>query len=190
MAVSAIPRGKGLTPYVRQALTKTVRNARAVPFSQLRLEHFRQSKNKVMHWPLTELKPPETLRELDPRGALLIFNMMHYRFGIAITDFIIYKYLVNFDDFGGFKKFFLWRGVDCNALARSNKNAYLSQDNLFVFYVNRPLGREFPLPKDGSDARDYHWIEEARSAFRRFPLPSAVKVIGDSDILCPKEEEI
>jgi|GEM_PF-2212455 len=284
MATSVIPRGKGLTPYVRQALTKTVRGARAVPFSQLRLEHFRQSKNKVMHWlplrvdvnrivqiaeqlkspdhelpvileigagtgllsylmaetgraavvgvdplretmerpayshsnlhyvragmgwaiknysgeidlavwswPLTELQPLETLKELDPRGALLIFNMMHYRIGFAITDFIIYKYLVDFDDFDGFKKTFLWQGVDCNALARSNRNAYLSQDNHFVFYANHALGQEISLPRDGNDARDYPWIEEARSTFKRFPFPSAVKLIENSDILCPKEAEI
>jgi SAM-dependent methyltransferase len=283
VATSVIPRGKGLTPYVRRALTITVRDARAVPLSQLRLEHFRQSKNKVMHWPpsrldvdrivqiveaikspgrelpvvldigagtgllsfliaqtgraavigidpsrelieksayshpnlhyvhagiewaiknyageidlaiwswpLVALEPLKNLNALDPRGALLIFNLMHYRVGFGITDFIVYKYEVNFDDLGGFRKALLWRGVDCNAFARSDKGAYFSQDNLFVFYANEGLEQELSPPRDGNDARDYPWIEEARSIFTRFPLPSAVKLIGNSDILCPREVE-
>lgn len=42
--------GRGISPYVSNGLPKTIREARAIPFSKLRFDHFRDPKQKVMHW--------------------------------------------------------------------------------------------------------------------------------------------
>lgn len=42
--------GRGIPSYVRNSFPKTIKEAKAVPFSQLRLNHFGDPKQKVMHW--------------------------------------------------------------------------------------------------------------------------------------------
>ena len=154
----------------------------------------------IWSWPEPELKPLQNLRKLSPRGALLIYNISTCRLGVSMVGRLRYYYQIDPDRFLGFKKCFLWNGIDIyEHLAPTVKpdghfdprgaNRRFAQNNTFVFYVNRRLGVEVPLPNDAIGVEEYPWMQTAQEYFTQFPVERSVAIIGDRYVLCPEFED-
>ncbi len=142
----------------------------------------------IWSWPMHELNPLEHLKALAPRAALLIFNIDKYRIRFDITDTTIFKYHLNFDQFDGFRKVLLWKGIDWIEINSLDHKKYFRRNNLFVLYMREDIEGEIPIPEDDPTAEEYHWITGLHSHYDRFPGSGEVERIDESFVLCPAEE--
>lgn len=143
----------------------------------------------VWSWPTIALKPLENLAALKPRAALVIFNMCHWRTGIPLTDYTKYVYHAKFDNFSGYRKALMWKGVDYISLDTSQNAGFFVRENMFVLYFRDDLDMGLKISDNHDNGKEYQWVTEARRFFPHFPQPEPAQRIDQSHVMCPPGEE-